>query len=59
MPVYSKYNGQIAVRSSEVRRYRCFSVRMYETGMVRLTAARLEMHIVVYQHLGQITKISQ
>ena len=59
MLVYSKYNGQIASGQREVQRYRFFGVRMYETEMVRLTGARLAMHTVVYQHLGQVTKISE
>ena len=47
-------SGQI-----EVRRYRFFGVRMYNTKMVILKAARIAMHIVVRRHLGQITNISE
>ena len=42
MLVYSSTTARSLSGQREVRRYRFFGVRMYDTGMVRLTEARLE-----------------
>ena len=55
--VYSSTTAKSLSSQRELRRYRFFGVRVYETEMVRSIPARLAIHIVEYQR--QIAQISE